>query len=135
MGGKPADRCRSEALFLTENASRSEISIYNFPCAASAEIVKVGRLPLAPRSPAPVASEGIMTRIANALQAVEQRPATACMAAGRPASEARLLAVSKTCAGDSVRAAYGGGQCAFGGGYLEEGLAKIVALADLPLEW
>src|SRR5512135_2541415 len=129
MGGKPADRCRSEALFLTENASRSEISIYNFPCAASAEIVKVGRLPLAPRSPAPVASEGIMTTIANALQAVEQRLAAACMAAGRPASEVRLLAVSKTCPADSIRAAYAVGQCAFGESYLQEALEKNAALA------
>src|SRR5438309_680166 len=33
IGGRPADRCRSEALFLTEKASNSEMSIYN-SCAA-----------------------------------------------------------------------------------------------------
>src|SRR4029079_3689811 len=29
IGGSPADRCRSDALFLTANASSSVISIYN----------------------------------------------------------------------------------------------------------
>src|SRR5215217_4315597 len=29
IGGRPAERCRSEALFLTEKASSSEMSIYN----------------------------------------------------------------------------------------------------------
>ena len=57
------------------------------------------------------------------------------MAAGRPASEVRLLAVSKTCPADSIRAAYTAGQCAFGESYLQEALEKIAALADLPLEW
>src|SRR5690349_16375308 len=31
MGGRPADRCRSDALFLTENARSSAISIYVLP--------------------------------------------------------------------------------------------------------
>lgn len=57
------------------------------------------------------------------------------MAAGRPASEVRLLAVSKTCPADSIRAAYAAGQQAFGESYLQEALEKIAALADLPLEW
>src|SRR5215470_15236043 len=30
IGGRPEDRCRSEALFLTTKASSSEMSIYNF---------------------------------------------------------------------------------------------------------
>src|SRR4051812_36221582 len=39
IGGRPDERCKSEALFLTENASNSEMSIYN-PCAVN------GRMPL-----------------------------------------------------------------------------------------
>jgi hypothetical protein len=31
MGGKPAERCKSEALFLTPKARSSAISIYTFP--------------------------------------------------------------------------------------------------------
>src|SRR3546814_6558842 len=32
IGGRPADKCRSDALFFTENASSSAISTYDLPC-------------------------------------------------------------------------------------------------------
>jgi pyridoxal phosphate enzyme (YggS family) len=48
-----------------------------------------------------------------------------------------LLAVSKTQPAESVRQAHAAGQRAFGENYVQEGLAKIEALADLraDLEW
>jgi PLP dependent protein len=48
-----------------------------------------------------------------------------------------LLAVSKTCPGVSVRAAFDAGQRDFGENYVQESLAKIAELADLraDLRW
>jgi pyridoxal phosphate enzyme (YggS family) len=48
-----------------------------------------------------------------------------------------LLAVSKTCQGVSVRAAFDAGQRDFGENYVQEALAKIAELADLrgDLRW
>jgi len=53
----------------------------------------------------------------------------------------RLLAVSKTCPGVSVREAFDAGQRDFGENYVQEALAKIAELADLragagdPIRW
>lgn len=47
----------------------------------------------------------------------------------------RLLAVSKTWPADSVREAAEAGQRAFGENYVQEGVAKVEALAGLGLEW
>src|SRR5690606_1073558 len=47
----------------------------------------------------------------------------------------RLLAVSKTWPAADVREATRCGQRAFGENYVQEGVAKIEALADLDLEW
>jgi len=48
-----------------------------------------------------------------------------------------LLAVSKTFPAEAVRAAHAAGQRAFGENYVQEGVAKIEALADLraDIEW
>ena len=46
-----------------------------------------------------------------------------------------LLAVSKTFPAAAVREAFQAGQIAFGESYVQEALAKIAALRDLPLEW
>ena len=75
--------------------------------------------------------------IAANLQQVRARIVTACTAAGRDAAAAQLLAVSKTFGPEAVRAAHAAGQRAFGENYVQEGLAKIEALADLRsgLEW
>lgn len=78
-----------------------------------------------------------MSLIAEHLLAVRQRIAAAARAAGRDPADVTLLAVSKTFGPDDLRAAYAAGQRAFGENYVQEGLEKIAALADLPepLSW
>ena len=63
------------------------------------------------------------------------RIAAACKASGRPESAVRLVAVSKTHSAAAVRTAAEAGQRDFGENYVQEALAKIEALADLPLVW
>jgi PLP dependent protein len=78
-----------------------------------------------------------MGSIGNNLQEVKRRIAAACAAGGRPANSVTLLAVSKTKPEAAVREALAAGQQAFGENYVQEGLAKIDALAALrtQLEW
>lgn len=76
-----------------------------------------------------------MTMIADNLQGVRARIASACTTAGRAADSVRLLAVSKTFGADAVLAAVAAGQTAFGENYIQEGVEKIAALAHLKLEW
>lgn len=76
-----------------------------------------------------------MTTISANLQAVTERIAAACRAAGREPGSVALLAVSKTFSAAEVRAAAAAGQRAFGESYVQEALPKLAALADLPLEW
>jgi len=76
-----------------------------------------------------------MTMIADNLQRVHTRIATACEKAGRSPDAVQLLAVSKTFGPDAVRAAFDAGQRAFGENYIQEGVEKIATLAHLPLEW
>jgi pyridoxal phosphate enzyme (YggS family) len=76
-----------------------------------------------------------MTMIADNLQRVRSRIADACGACSRPADAVALLAVSKTCDAAAVRQAHAAGQTAFGENYIQEGVDKILALADLPLQW
>ncbi|MDX9994371.1 MAG: YggS family pyridoxal phosphate-dependent enzyme [Rhodocyclaceae bacterium] len=76
-----------------------------------------------------------MTTIPANLQAVKDRIAAACSAAGRDPREVTLLAVTKTWPPDYVRAAAVAGQHAFGESYVQESLPKMAALADLGLEW
>ncbi|MDX9707340.1 MAG: YggS family pyridoxal phosphate-dependent enzyme [Azospira sp.] len=76
-----------------------------------------------------------MTSISTRLQAVRARIDAAARAAGRDPAGVSLLAVSKTWPAGDVRAAAAAGQRAFGENYVQEGCAKIVELADLPLEW
>jgi len=76
-----------------------------------------------------------MTTIADNLQLVHVRIATACAAAGRPVNDVTLLAVSKTFGPEAVREAHAAGQSAFGENYLQEAVEKIALLADLPLQW
>ncbi|MCX7176707.1 MAG: YggS family pyridoxal phosphate-dependent enzyme [Proteobacteria bacterium] len=76
-----------------------------------------------------------MTTISANLQAVKSRIRAAAQSAGRDAGAARLLAVSKSWPAASVRSAFAAGQRAFGENYVQEGVAKILALDDLDLEW
>lgn len=76
-----------------------------------------------------------MTTISANLQAVRQRIASACAAAGRAPAAVELLAVSKTWPAGRVREAASAGQRAFGESYVQEAVPKIAALAGLGLEW
>lgn len=53
----------------------------------------------------------------------------------RPEGSVNLLAVSKTWPASTLRELAEAGQTRFGENYLQEALEKIVALADLKLEW
>ena len=78
-------------------------------------------------------------QLAANLTDVHARIAAAARAAGRAADAVQLLAVSKTFPAEAVRAAAATGQTAFGENYVQEGVAKVQALADLQpklnLEW
>lgn len=76
-----------------------------------------------------------MTDIAVRLDDVRGRIARAEKAADRASGSVRLLAVSKLQPAAAVRAAQAAGQTAFGENYVQEGLGKMAALADLGLEW
>jgi pyridoxal phosphate enzyme (YggS family) len=78
-----------------------------------------------------------MAMIADKLQQVRERIARACAQAGRPVQSVTLLSVSKTFGADAVREAAAAGASRFGENYVQEGIDKIAALADLgaALEW
>jgi pyridoxal phosphate enzyme (YggS family) len=72
-----------------------------------------------------------MATIVQNIQEVHRRIALACAAAHRPVQSVTLVAVGKTFPADSVRSAFDAGERCFGENYVQEGLAKIAALADL----
>ena len=76
-----------------------------------------------------------MDTIATRLESVKLRIAEAAKLAGRDPQEILLLAASKTNQPDKLREAWNAGQKVFGENYLQEGLIKIHALSDLPIEW
>jgi len=76
-----------------------------------------------------------MTTIASRLQAVRARIRRAADACGRNPDDIVLLAVSKTWPAEAVREAAAAGQRAFGENYVQEGVAKIAALAGEALDW
>lgn len=78
-----------------------------------------------------------MATIDRNIQEVHRRIAVACAAAHRPVQSVTLVAVGKTFPADSVRAAHAAGERCFGENYVQEGLAKIAALADLreSIQW
>ena len=78
-----------------------------------------------------------MDMIADKLMQVRARIAAACEGAGRDVRSVTLLAVSKTQPALAVRAAWAAGERRFGENYVQEGIDKIAALADLrdALEW
>lgn len=73
--------------------------------------------------------------VAAHLAAVQQRIRAAESRFGREPGSVALLAVSKRQSVGAIRAAQAAGQLAFGENYLQEALAKMTDLADLPLEW
>ena len=78
---------------------------------------------------------GMTAFIAENLAQVRARIQAACQKAGRDSASVSLLAVSKTWGPEAVRQAHAAGQLAFGENYIQEGLDKIAALRDLPLQW
>jgi PLP dependent protein len=78
-----------------------------------------------------------MAMIADNVRLVHERIARACAQAERPVQSVTLLAVAKTFGADAVRAAFAAGEHCFGENYVQEGVDKIAALADLreSLEW
>lgn len=78
-----------------------------------------------------------MATIEQNIQKVHARIAAACALAQRSVQSVRLLSVSKTFPEADVRLAYAAGERAFGENYVQEGLDKIAALADLreSIEW
>ena len=75
----------------------------------------------------------IMTTITSNVQATQARLNQACFTAGRHPETVHLLAVSKLHPAEAVRQAHAAGLGAFGENYVQEGLDKIAALADLRL--
>ena len=78
-----------------------------------------------------------MTTIFDNLKRTQTRISAACREYERPDDSVRLLAVSKTMSPDQLRDAFAAGQTAFGENYVQEGVSKIEALADLrgAIEW
>ena len=78
-----------------------------------------------------------MATISEKLRTTQDRIDAAVQAVGRSAGSVQLLTVSKTFPAEAVREAHAAGARAFGENYVQEGLEKISALADLraDLEW
>src|SRR5688572_14715255 len=114
IGGRPEERCRSEALFLTTKASSSVRSITILPgsCAKSFSSLL----------------QRIMATISESVQGVKARIARAARAAGRAPESVTLLAVSKAHPVSRIREAVAAGLHAFGENYVQEALAKMDAL-------
>lgn len=79
--------------------------------------------------------QGIMSVIADNLQAVRSRIDAAARAAGRDPKTVALLAVSKTWPAADILDAARAGQRAFGENYVQEAVEKIGRLQDADLEW
>ena len=73
--------------------------------------------------------------IAGNLEDISRRLRAAAARSGRTPNDILLVAVSKTVSQEIVRAAAAAGHRHFGENRVQEGLDKISATADLPLEW
>jgi pyridoxal phosphate enzyme (YggS family) len=69
------------------------------------------------------------------IRRVQERIELAAAASGRPLDSVTLLAVTKSQAAASIRAAAAAGVSQFGESYVQEALPKIAALQDLALTW
>jgi pyridoxal phosphate enzyme (YggS family) len=78
-----------------------------------------------------------MATISENIQQLRARMAVACEQASRPVHSVTLLVVTKTFPAEDVRAAHAAGETRFGENYVQEGVDKIAALADLrsQIEW
>jgi pyridoxal phosphate enzyme (YggS family) len=69
------------------------------------------------------------------LAGVRRRIADAASRTGRDPAAVRLVAVSKTFPAEHLRAAFDAGQADFGENRVQEAVAKVGSLSDLPLTW
>ena len=69
------------------------------------------------------------------LQKIRQQITESSTACGRSATDVMLLAVSKTKPAEAIEAAFSAGQTQFGENYLQEAIAKIKQLEQLPIHW
>jgi len=78
-----------------------------------------------------------MATISENIQQLRGRMALACEQASRPVHSVTLLVVTKTFPAEDVRTAFEAGETRFGENYVQEGVEKIAALADLraQVEW
>ena len=75
-----------------------------------------------------------MTRITEHLAELRERITRAAADAGRPASEVRIMAVSKGQPAEAVLAAHAAGLCDFGENYVQEAIGKMAAVPG-DLRW
>src|SRR5918999_721093 len=115
IGGRPEDKCRSEALFLTTKASSSVRSI-TIPPGGTAKYFSS-------------LVQRIMATIAENLQVVRAR----ISGARGVTAPVTLLAVSKGHSVELIKEALAAGQKAFGENYVQEAVQKMDALPRL--EW
>jgi pyridoxal phosphate enzyme (YggS family) len=80
-------------------------------------------------------SEVTRDELAERIEAIHERIATAARRAGRNAADVSLLAVSKERPAEMAFAAYAAGQRCFGENRVEEAGPKIAAVAELIQEW
>jgi pyridoxal phosphate enzyme (YggS family) len=78
-----------------------------------------------------------MATISENIQQLHGRIERACLQASRPVDSVTLLVVTKTFPASDVREAFAAGEHRFGENYVQEGVDKIDALADLRarVEW
>ena len=78
-----------------------------------------------------------MAMIADKIAQVRARIARACAGAGRDVQSVTLLCVGKTFPPAALREAFEAGERCFGENFVQEGIDKIAALADLrqAIEW
>lgn len=76
-----------------------------------------------------------MTEITDHLADIRARVAKALARAGRAGGDVLLLAVSKHQPASAIREAFAAGQRHFAENYVQEALAKMEQLGDLPIEW
>jgi pyridoxal phosphate enzyme (YggS family) len=76
-----------------------------------------------------------VTQITDHLGKIRVRVADAAARAGRGEDDVLVLAVSKMQPAESIREAFAAGQRHFGESYVQEAVAKMKQLGDLPIEW
>ena len=73
--------------------------------------------------------------ITKRLEEVKRRIQRAAQAGGRHLSDIRLVAVSKTCSTEAIRAAAAAGVTDIGENYIQEAREKHELLQDVPVKW